>query len=224
MKAIISVILIIGLSSFNNSQNKFSKSIDSNIDSALINKYQEQLRKSTGTEKEFILQLLHTIKIFELKKLDTTILQIGHFDAINVQDTIRTRIYEKSDTIYVYSEWRKNETTLWHKEIKNPYTWISESKLFQYDTRDKWVTFTIGIYQAVPEINNIKEYQDLKELAFENGLENLKSIGIIIKMEEYKNYILNYQGDLITYGEPVARDGMFIWYKPAKRFLLHYNE
>jgi hypothetical protein len=224
MKAIFSVILIIGLCSFNNSQIKFSKSIDSNIDTVLINKYQGQLRTANGTEKEFILQLIHTIKIFELKKLDTTILQIGHFDAIGAIDSIRTRIFEKHDTIYVSSEWRKNGTILWHKQIKNPYTWISESKLFQYDTRDKWVTFTIGIYQALPEISNIKEHQDLRELGFENGLENLKSLGINIKMEEYKNYILNYHGDLITFGDPVARDGMFIWYKPAKRFLLYYHE
>jgi hypothetical protein len=117
-----------------------------------------------------------------------------------------------------------NGVLLWSKTVKNPYTWIGESTLFQYDTRDKWVIFTIGIYQALPEIQNIKGNEDLLEMAVENGLENLKTIGISTSREDYKTYLLNYKRDLIIFGEPVSRDGMFIWYKPAKRFLLYYHE
>jgi hypothetical protein len=223
MKVIVGIFLIICLCSFNYSFRLIGTRNVYNNDSVLISKYQKQLISATGTEKEFLSDLIYTIKKFESKKLDTTISQVAHFESNNQADTVTSRIYEKHDSIYVTYEWRKYGELFWSQTIKNPYTYMGESTLYQYDTRDKWVTFTIGIYQAIPEIENIKGYRDLY-MSVENGLETLKSIGITIKLEDYKNYILNYQGDLITYGEPIVRDGMFIWYAPAKRFLLYYHE
>jgi hypothetical protein len=190
MKVIFGMILIIGLGSFNYSQRSTASGYVSKNDTALIYKYQKLLINATGIEKEFLLQLINTIRKFESKALDTTILQVAHFDSENVEDTLRSRIYEERDNIYVTSEWRMNGVLLWSKTVKNPYTWIGESTLFQYDTRDKWVIFTIGIYQALPEIQNIKGNEDLLEMAVENGLENLKTIGISTSREDYKTYLL----------------------------------
>jgi hypothetical protein len=223
MRVIIAVILIIGFCSFNKNQSSTDTRNGNAKDTAVIHKYQKQLLTATGYEKEFLIKLINTIRKFESKKLDTTIIQIGQFDSNIPEDTIRTRIYEKMDSIYLSSVWRKNGVILWSHTIENPYTWIGESKLFQYDTRDKWVIFTIAIYQSLPEIDKLTENGDAF-MSVENGLEDLKSLGITMTREDYKNYILNYKGDLIIVPGVAVMDGAFIWYKPAKRFLLYYHE
>jgi hypothetical protein len=184
----------------------------------------ESYKKLENTSnKEFIDRLLKTISNFEDKKADTTILQICNIDNLGKLDTIKNRIYFKNNEVVVNSSWTKSGQKLWEYEIKNPYLWIDGSDEFQYDTRKPWVTFTIGIYYAIPEIENIDHYSHIDtQWALQTGLDWAKSKNLIISNENYAKYLKDFKGDIIAFGDPENRDGLFIWYEPIKDFSLFY--
>lgn len=203
---------------------KTDLSVMSREDSLLLSKYKNLLGKTSGIEKDFINDLISTITIFQANELDTTILRFGAFDTDNVTDTISTRIFLKLDTVIVSSTWTKNLQLLWFNKLKNPYLWINNDSLFEYKKRSKWVTFTIGYKHAVPEIYKIGDYSSLINSAVDFGVEDLQKHGIIVDKETYKQYLINFNGDLISWGDPENREGLFIWYDPAKRFVLYYQD
>jgi hypothetical protein len=199
-------------------------SVISTKDSLLLTKYQKLLENTRGVEKDFITDLISTLKIFQGTKLDTTILRFGKFDTDYVTDTIATRIFLKFDTVIVSSTWTKNSQLLWTYKLINPYLLINSDSLFEEGKRSKWVTFTIGYKHAVPEIYKIGDYSNLINFAIDFGVADLQKHGIIADKETYKQYLLNFKGDLITWGDPENREGLFIWYDPAKRFVLFYHD
>jgi hypothetical protein len=41
--------------------------------------------------------------------------------------------------------------------------------------------------------------------------------------KQYKAYLRDFKGDLLTYGQPESREGLWIWYKPAGRMITYYH-
>ena len=232
----ISTILFVfcGCNNPNNSTrtNNYSQTYDSiktsdaefaKIDSNLILHYKHRLDKASNKEKEFIHHLLSTMTQYQNKKLDTIILTFGLIDSDNIVDTIQTRVYLKHNTVCVNSDWIKNHDTIWKDRIKDPYLYISDFNLFQFDTRSIWVAFTIGVCYGAPSIYNINDNRHLTETAINMGLKDLKDNGFKVNKNDYKKYLSDFKGCLITWGQPMTREGLHIWYEPAKRFIVFYQ-
>ena len=224
MRYLILIILLVGLYSCSNNNEVSKNKNNSNQDTSILTKYNNQLAHSNKIEKDFILKVINTIECFKNRDLDTTVFLNCFIDNDKIIDTIKTRVFDLHDTIIVHSTWMKNGCIQWEKKFKNPYLWISDNSLFEYNKRDKWVTFTIGIYNAIPKIYKLEDYKNLIKPSIEIGLNDLKENGFYIKKEAYKQYVLNFKGNIIIYGEPEDREGMFIWYEPLKRFVSFYHE
>jgi hypothetical protein len=177
-----------------------------------------------STNDEFIERIIRTISKFKDRKADTTILQICNIDNLGELDTIKNRIYYLNENVFVNSSWSKNGQLVWENEVKNPYLWIDDSDEFQFDTREPWVTFTIGIYYAIPEIKNINYYSHIdKNIVLKIGIDWGKRENKSISKDEYSDYLDSFKGDLIAYGHPEKRDGLIIWYEPINDFVLYYT-
>lgn len=224
MRIFVIIVFFIGLLSCTSKKNPITLNGDPKVDTVLLAKYEKRLTSATGSEKELLKTLIPLIKQFSFRKLDTIIYQKCHLDTAFQEDTLVTHIFERNNSIYLETNWKKDGKLVWSKETKDPYLWINDNRLYQYDTRDKWVTFAIAIRYGLPEIRHISEYVDLQEMAVENGVNELKGKGVEVSNEEYHKYLSNYKGDLVVVGDPESRDGMFVWYAPAKKFILFYHE
>ena len=127
-----------------------------------------------------------------------------------------------SDSIIVESRWIRSGDTLWQFRLANPYLWIDNSHLFEPDTRSPWVTFAIGVLYAKPDLEPIDNNSTLKRMAVDNGLRDLRAAGMPTSRVQYQSFLDGFKGQLISYGDPENREGLMIWYEPAKRFLLFY--
>ena len=191
------------------------------VDPQALDNYKEI---ENASNKDFIDKLLKTISKFEGKKADTTIFQICNIDNLGKLDTLKNRIYFSNNEVIVNSSWTKNGLKLWEFEVKNPYLWIDDSNEFQDDERNPWVPFTIGIYYAIPEILSFDSYAHIdKQLAFQMGVSWAERENVKIPKEEYANYLNDFKGDIIAFGHPESREGLFMWYEPIKMFSLFYS-
>ncbi|MGD1835389.1 MAG: YARHG domain-containing protein [Nitrososphaeraceae archaeon] len=189
----------------------------------LIESYREIKNNSTRKRtKEFSETLLKTIQQFENKKADTTILTIKNIDGKNGLDTLFTNISYYNGHVAVKSYWKKNGKILWNEKLDNPYLWISENEEYQYDSRNPWVTFTIGVYHAVPELQPIEYYTAINyktaiEMA-KSWFGNTKGFNEI----EYLTYLKNYKGQILLSGDPEIAYELLIWYEPLQTFIRFY--
>lgn len=229
------MILIILCSCSNERQNK-SNSISNPTDSSTIisvdkesskfSLYEKRYKTAVGIEKKFLSQMIPIIKKFSNSTLDTVIIQHCKLSSLIGEAILKTRIFENSDTIYEHTDLIKDNKILWSFDLKNPYLWINDSKLYQFDTRDKWVTFTIAILYGIPEIQNIKNFNfsDISDFVIEFGLEDIRKSGKNMNKENYKKYLDEYHGDLITIGDPECREGIFIWCDEVGKLVLFYKD
>jgi hypothetical protein len=219
------IIVAVGLLSCNSkpkTQTETKK--NQTVDSVLLSKYEKQLENSTETEKELLKTTISLIKEFSFRTIDTTIYQICHIDSDLIEDTLSTRIYELKNKIIVLTEWKQNGKLNWTKKLENPYLWINENPLYDYEKRDKWITFAIGLKYALPVFHKTTDQPELLETAINLGIQDLKEQGIDVSATDYKNYIDNYKGDLIEVGDPECNDGLLIWYEPIRKFITFYHE
>ena len=238
-KLLLSILLILSVSCFNNTKKKGSTIVsedstikleefveDNNSDtSSFISECENMLSKYTQEfERKFILQLIETFENFSNKVLDTVLYTTCFIETNERLDTIKTRIFEDKDNIIVHSSWVKNGTLLWEKKFINPdIIWVYNELFSENEKWKKWLIFTIGIYYAPPEIYKKRDDPELKELYVRIGLDELQELGFTIDKESYEQYIENFNGDLILWGDPEARDGLFIWYEPLQRFVCFYR-
>jgi hypothetical protein len=190
--------------------------------SKLIEGYRIIKNNSEGRIKEFSETLLKTIRQFENRKADTTILTIKNIDGNNGLDTLFTNISFCHGQVTVESFWKRNERILWNETINNPYLWISENKEYQYDIRNPWVTFTIGIYHAVPVLQPIEHYSAIN---YETAIQMAKSwFGNKedFNETEYLAYLKNYKGQILLSGQPEIANELQIWYEPLQTFIRFY--
>jgi hypothetical protein len=190
---------------------------------ALLKKYQEAcLRDTASNDKKFDSTFFDIIKKFNGKKLDTTILTIGNLGADLDQDTIFSRVYYDSGSIYVDAKWIKNHHVLWEDEYADPYTELN-ADLFD-STRPTWVCFAIGIIFGPPHFHTRKEVDSgVLSMVIDQGLYDLNTAGIHMDKEQYRTYLQDFKGDLLAYGQPASREGLWIWYKPAGRMITYYH-
>jgi hypothetical protein len=190
---------------------------------ALLKKYQEAcLHDTDSNDKKFVSSFFDIIKQFNGKKLDTTILTIGNLDGDLDQDTIFSRVYYDSGSIYVDAKWIKNHHVLWTDKYADPYTELN-ADLFD-STRPTWVCFAIGIIYGPPHFHNRNEVDSgVRSLVIDQGVDDLNTAGIHLDKEQYKAYLQDFKGDLLTYGQPASREGVWIWYKPAGLMITYYH-
>ena len=206
-----------------NDSNQSTEVIVSN-DTTLLKDYRALLVSVDQKELDFVKNLIATVTRFATKNLDTTIISIGKIDTDNTPDTIRSRVFKKDEDIIVLSSWSKDSKICWADTLVNPYLWISDNPLFDYELRSFWVTFTIGLHYAAPDIKNIQEYSSLIDMAGQIGIQSLIDSGLKEDPYSYKGYLNSFKNDLVTWGEPERRDGLFIWYEPKQRFVLFYRD
>lgn len=188
----------------------------------LFERYGEIKNNSEPRTKEFTEILLKTIEQFKNRKADTTILTIADIDGINGLDTLFTNISFCNGNVSVKSYWKKNNKTLWHETLENPYLWVSENEEYQYDTRNHWVTFTIGIYHSIPKLQPMDYYSAINyETAVQmakSWFENKENFN----ETEYLEYLKNYKGQIILSGQPEIAHELQIWYEPKQTFIRFY--
>ena len=190
---------------------------------ALLKKYQAACLHDTASyDKKFVSNFFDIIKKFNGKKLDTTILTIGNLDGDLDQDTIFSRVYYDADSIYVDSKWIKNNHILWRDKYTDPYTELNADLLDS--SRNTWVFFAIGVIYGPPDIHprNVMDSGSLT-MVYNQGVDDLNGAGIHTNKEQYKTYLQYFKGDLLAYGQPESREGLWIWYKPAERMITYFQ-
>ncbi|HZE84833.1 MAG TPA: hypothetical protein VE035_11030 [Puia sp.] len=193
------------------------------IDPALLKKYQEACRHDTASyDRKFVSNFFELIKKFNGKRLDTTILTIGNLDGDLDQDTIFSRVYYDSGSIYVDAKWIKNHHVVWKDKYADPYIELNADL---YDsTRPIWVSFAIGVIYGPPDFHSRNEMDSSGlSMVYEQGVDDLNSAGIHLDKEQYKAYLRDFKGDLLACGQPESRERLWIWYKPAGRMITYYQ-
>jgi len=193
-------------------------------DTTLLKDYRALLVSADQREAVFIKDLISTITRFSSKIIDTTVISTGKIDSDNTLDTIKSRVFKEKDDIIVFSSWSKSGKICWSNTLKNPYLWISNNPLFDYELRSYWVTFTIGFLYAVPDIEHIQKYSNILEIAATTGIHSLETAGVKEDPDSYIKYLRNFKNDLVTWGNPEEREGLFIWYESQQKFVLFYND
>jgi len=188
----------------------------------LLKTYKEACVHDTNSyDKKFIAHFADIIKQFSGKKLDTTLLTIGNLDGDPAHDTIITRVYYHSDSIYVDSKWIKDNQVLWTDKYTDPFTELN-ADVFGHTSRNTWPCFAIGILYGPPDIYPRTE-MTANSMVYTQGLEDLKQAGIRLTMDQYKTYLQVFKGQLIACGDPNSRERLWIWYKPAGRMITYYQ-
>ena len=177
---------------------------------------------SSKREIEFIDDLLSTITKFNDLPIDTTIITLANIDAVEPLDTVLTRVFVKNDTVHLKSSWFRKGELLWHTEIKDPYLWVSDNVEFDSGTRSIWVTLTIAIQYSLPRFYYRSEFPQISnETVITMGKAYLDSKGI--SSLGLPGYLADFGGQLLEYGEPELREGLFIWHEPSKQFISYYR-
>ncbi len=197
-------------------------------DTSLLNKYKAALVEDTFShDRKFIKKLLGVIHKFDGKQLDTTITSLENVDGTGHRCKLISRIYLYGDAVFVDSWITRKHDTLWNNRLKNPYIYVgshySGLNLFDWKKRSAWVIFTVGIFYGSPTFVRFpKFYIDASKMILGEGNEDLKNRGILISSDRWESYLKNFKGNLLTYGDPEARESFFIWYEPCKCFITYY--
>lgn len=191
------------------------------VDSDYLTKLKSIHEDGTEREAEFTTEVLSTISQFKGLPADTTILIIANLDGVEPLDTIVNRIWVKNDTVYQHSNWSRNGAELWVHDLANPYLWISDREEFDFGTRDVWITFTVALNHALPTVHDKEKYAHLYDFAYDMGKATLERKGM--DSTGLKQYIDDFTGQLVEYGEPEIREGLIMWHEPSQMFVTFYH-
>lgn len=200
-------------------------------DSSTLNSYRTELANDKNRwDTTFIRKFFAIIHKFNGKPLDTTIITIGKLDENGSICKIRTRVYYYDSTVFVESRLTMNHKLLWKYSFKDPWSGgrSGEPKLFNWETRNPWVYFTCGVFNGPPEFVNdyetgLGKLNSWDSCWYKNvSLNYFKKNNIHITEKQFQTYLTNFKGDLFTFGDFLTREAAFIWYSPAKCFILFY--
>jgi hypothetical protein len=194
------------------------------IDSATQKRYLDAFAHDTVSyDRRFATSFGAILRRFNGRKLDTTVLTIGSLAGEPSPDTIYSRVYYKKDTVFVSSKWIKNNQVLWQDKYTNPYSSL-DTNLFRDSSRNTWLYFAIGVVYGAPEILP-RDHVDtsVTNLVYQFGLDDLKKAGVHINKAAYQTYLHTFKGQLLAFGEPESREGVWIWYKPAGKIITYYQ-
>jgi len=89
---------------------------------------------------------------------------------------------------------------------------------------DQDTIFAIGVVYGPPDFHAPKEVDSSAfSLVYDQGVDDLNRAGIHVDKEQYRAYLRDFKGDLLAYGQPESREGLYIWYKPARRMITYYH-
>jgi hypothetical protein len=188
------------------------------FDSTLIKPYLNLLPSASREEREFIPILVNTIKKFQNRPLDTTLLVVGLIDSDKINDTIASHVFVRNDTVIIHSSWHRRGEKLWQFELRNPFYIIGTSDLFTMDKRSIWVAFTIGFKYAIPRLYELPKLEE-GELPIHVIVQALKNDSVDVDENSFKQYMENFQGSRVEFSDPEIHP-TFIWYEPKKMFVL----
>jgi hypothetical protein len=194
------------------------------IDPATQKRYLDAFAHDTVSyDRKFSAHFGAILERFNGKKLDTTVLTIGNLAGGPSPDTIYSRIYYKKDTVFVSSKWIKNNQVVWQDKYTDPYSSL-DTNLFRDTSRNTWMCFAIGVVYGAPELlprDNVDT--SVQNIVYEQGLEDLKKLGIQTDKAHYQAYLQKFKGLLFAFGQPESREGAWIWYKPAGKMISYYQ-
>lgn len=191
---------------------------------AELKKYQQAfLHDTVSYDKRFVANFIDILRKFNGKKLDTTILTIGNLADDLAPDTIFSRVYYEADSIFVDSKWIKNNHVLWRDKYSDPYTSL-DVNLFSDTSRNTWMCFAIGVIYGPPDILPRSDVDtSALTMVYQQGMDDLKRVGVQTDKEHYRAYLQDFKGQLLAFGQPESREGVWIWYKPAGRLISYYQ-
>lgn len=191
----------------------------------LLKKYEDSCATDTlANEQKFVSNFGKIVRQFSGRKLDTTILTTGNLDGDAVPDTIISRVYYDGENVYVDAKWVKDHHVLWKDRYSNPYISLS-ANLFNDSSSNTWPYFAVGIVYGPPEFykRNDRDFGDISSV-YKQGLDDLRAAGVHLTKEEYEAWLRGFKGDLLIFGEPESREGLWIWYKPAAKMIIYYHD
>ena len=198
--------------------------LDDSSCSKLVSLLERDLSKSKSWTSDYLHKVIQLLNDFRGRSLDTTVLVIGNVGGTGLADTIFNRVFERNDTVIVRSWWNRNGENWWHDSVVDPKMYLeSESRLFDLDTRNIFITFAVGVIDAPPKLSKSTDYPIPIEISVEQGMRDLKELGIEVSPKEFRKYLEDFKGNLIEIGDPFTRESLMIWYRPVKRFITYYE-
>lgn len=193
-------------------------------DIKILKSYENEANNLDVRSKAFLKLVLDLIKKFRYSNIDTTIISVGNIDGDSILDTVRTRIYELNNEIIINYTWLSKQKIIWKYDYQNPYMYVDESNLFQYDTRDLWIIFTTAVKHSGFEFKDLDSYKHIdRNIITSIGLSHLMDLGINIRREEYIKYLENFEGQLVYYAQEEIGGNFDIWFEPIKNFVSFYR-
>ncbi len=193
-------------------------------DISILQKYESTYSNLKDNEIKFLKKAVGLIKQRRYGRIDTSFTTIGQLNNDSRPDTVFTHIFEHSDSIHVKYKWNANGKRMWEHEFTDPYLWISDSDLFQYDTRDIWIVFTIATQNCVFELIEFDaHYRSNIEGTASMGMLYFKASGIAISKDDYMKYLQQFNGQLVVYQQDEFGGLFDIWYEPLRRFVPFYR-
>ena len=192
-------------------------------DISILRKYEKTLPNLTDGEVNALKKIIILMKNFRYRSLDTTITVVDDITGIGKMDTMLSHVFEQANTITVNYSLRRDSVVLWEHEEHNPYSWISDSSIFYFDSLDVWIRFFIGVYICQAELRPKESFAgiDLEE-AVATGEYYFRKSNISINLQEYQQYLSDFKGKLLLYGETEPSQKLGIWYEPLQRVVPYY--
>lgn len=193
-------------------------------DSTLITQYEQSLTNGNKAEEKLAQQILDNIKIYNGESIRDDFLTIGNIDGVNPQDTIRTVLEVINDTVFIHSKWYRNNELLWELSLTDPYMYINDDNpLFEYQNSPIWTRLTIAKDYTIPVLSKKSKYDYIgTKWVIYSGINDFKNSNHEVDSASYREYILNFKGQLLEYGEPEIRK-LVIWHEPTKMFVSYYS-
>ncbi len=185
----------------------------------LIN-YEDSLLYLNNKEINTIKNAVNLMKQFRYTTIDTTIYSTGYINSDDIIDTANTTIKLINNKISIIYSWVKDDSLIWEYMFIDPYLWVSDSKLFEYGTRDIWVTLAIAAEKCIFEFKNKYDFEFITE---ESGayIAHLYEKSIIEK--QFLNYIKNSIKQVVIYSQDESGGNLDFWYEPLNKFVPYYR-
>lgn len=193
-------------------------------DSSINAQYEQTIAKGSFAEIKLSKESLVNIKAFSERTVNEEILTIGNIDGLGVFDTIRSTLRVINDTVYIHSQWRRNNELIWELKLVDPYMHVNENNpLFEYENSPVWTRLTIAKDYAIPELSNKSKYNHIgTKWVINSGMYDFKESNLKVDSASYAEYLSNFDGQLLEYGEPEIRK-LAIWHEPTKKFVSYYS-
>lgn len=148
---------------------------------------------------------------------DTVIFSLCDIDGDFLNDTIKTIVHIGIDTILIRYFWIKDNKAIWTLSDEDFVSVYPED--FSNDI--EWIKYVKR--HAAPDIFDKNTYIHAVEFYSEITVSDLINEGYSISLNEYKDYVTNFKGNLFSFGSPYLRNELLIWYEPLKMFVTFYQ-